>query len=198
MKTKAKAKVAPPVTALGTSARSKIVAAIRGGADAIGRSGTIITSVCVAANSVADGVALSATDTDAIMSEVAKSSAIASMKPQTKKTVLSRWRTVLSVYSLIPEAEKALRSKLGCASWHDVMTLAVRLKSNGGDVPAAVSSVVKFRESKPGAKKITTKTDAMKVAKDAVKRILRLPRMEKEFFRKLEALCVEFEILGAK
>lgn len=199
MNTKAKPAEKPaPVTALGSSARSKIVVAIRTGAESIGRSGTIITQVCKAAMSVASGVALSATDIDAIMREVGHSPYVRDMKPQTRKTVLSRWRTVLGVYTLIPEAEKRLQDKLGSASWHQVMTLAVRLKSNHGDIPAAVNSVVKAAEPKPGDNKPRTKADAIKAARSRIKAVLKLPRLDRDFLRKLNALCVEFEIFTAK
>lgn len=192
------ARVKPPVTALNSTGRSKIVHAIRACAENIGRSGTLVSQVCAAAMSVAGGVALSATDTDAIMSEVARSAYVQGMKPQTRKTVLSRWRTVLAVYSKLPEAEKLLRSRLGTASWHQVMTLAVRLKGNHGDVPAAVKSVFNAAEKKNEPAEIKTKADAIKAARTRIKAVLKLPRLDRDFLRKLNALCVEFEIFTAK
>lgn len=201
MKLKPKAALAAvPVSALGSAARSKIVVAMRGAVDSIGKSGALIAQVCNAALSVAGGTKLSDGDTDAIMTEVARSPAIKDMSVNTRKSVLSRWRTVLGVYSLIPEAEKQLRAKQGRAAWHDVMLLATRLKSNGGDVRKAVVSVSAWMDQKKNGESSVpkTKAEAILAARKAVKRILRLPRLDRDFLRKLTGLCTEFEILAAK
>jgi hypothetical protein len=189
-----------PVTALNSSARSKIVVAMRGAVEGIGKSGALIAQVCNAALSVSGGAKLSDGDTDAIMHEVGRTAAIRDMSVNTRKSVLSRWRTVLGVYTLIPEAEKKLRDRQGRAAWHDVMLLATRLKSNGGDIGKAVASVSAWmdQKKKPGAGIPKTKAEAITAARGAVKRILKLPRLDRDFLRKLNALCVEFEILSAK
>lgn len=196
-----KAKGAAPVavTALNSTGRSKIASAMVGAIGGVAKSGNLITTVCTCAISVAGGVKLSDADKDAIMRTVRESSAVQAMKkPATRASVLSRWNTVLSVYSLIPEAEKKLTQAIGYADWHNVMTLASKLKKSNGDIPKAVKKTVEAIAFRGGAgTKPKTKKQALERAKRLVNALAKLPHL-KGFIRDLQSLAVKHEILAVK
>lgn len=198
MAQKAKGTAPVAVTALNSTGRSKIVASMRDAIGGVAKSGNLITAVCTCAISVAGGVKLSDTDTDAIMRQVKDSPAVQAMKPATRDSMLSRWRTVLGVYSLLPEATKQLERAVGFADWHNVMRLAVNTKRSKGNVAQAVKSTVAMITAKPGDNKPKTKAQALKAARRIVRSLLALPHMGREFQNALRSLAVKHEIMTAK
>ena len=104
------------VAELSSSDRSGIARSVAEAIAEIGKSGSVITQVCAVAKKAAGGHALSQDDIDSITADVAKSPALQALNKRNRDNTLSRWRTVLAVYSQVPEATESLRAKLGRCS----------------------------------------------------------------------------------
>jgi hypothetical protein len=177
------------VAELNTQAVSKIVRSVGEAISNIGQSANIVTQVCETARSVADGVALSTDDIDKITGDVAKLSHVREMKPRTRDNVVSRWRTVLATYASLPAAEKALRDRMGRASWHDAMALASKLRK-GATVKDAVASVASIMD---GKKSEASKADNAKRTASALKAWLKNAKGDKR-----AAILKAGDLLGLK
>jgi hypothetical protein len=182
-------------TKLDAKGRTRIAAAVVDAVSNIGKSGNIVTQVCEVAKSAANGLPLSKDDADAIVAQVSASAPLRAMKPRTRDNTLSRWRTTLAVYDVLPEAERALREKMKRATWHEVFSLASALKS--GKTPAQAVALVAARmngKKSGGAAEIDNMKDAKREAAKLCKRILNVPHLPKSYVSALRELCEEYSI----
>ncbi|NJN35898.1 MAG: hypothetical protein HC794_01185 [Nitrospiraceae bacterium] len=157
-------KASKSAATLNTQAVSKVVRSVGEAITSIGTSANIVTQVCSVVRSVSDG-ALAKEDIDAIIGDVAKLEHVRKMNPKTRDNVLSKWRTVAMTADQLPAAEKALRDRMGRASWHDAMALASLLRK-GKSVKDAVSTVADRMNGKAAE---ATKADHAKRTASALK-----------------------------
>jgi len=181
---------------LNASSRSAIVRSVSDAVASIGKSGSFVTGVCKVAREAAAGHALSDDDMDDIIRTVGKSATLTAMKPATRTNTLARWRTVLCTYAVLPEAETALREKVGRAAWHDVMALAVKLKG-GKSVAEAVRDVAaRMDGKKAGATEPTTAKEARESLKKSLARLAKTPKLSADLVKALNVFMAEHGLLA--
>lgn len=182
------------VAELDASGRSAIVRSVSDAVASIGKSGSFVTHVCDVARKAAGGNALSDSDMDDIIATVAKTDTLKAMEKATRANTLSRWRTVLCTYAQLPEAEKALREKVGRAAWHDVMALAVKLKG-GSTIAESVRDVAARMTGKArGESEPTTAAEARKNAGKIIKRLIAMPKLSRDLIVDLKKLAADHDL----
>jgi hypothetical protein len=179
-------KASKSVSTLNAQAVSKVVRSVGDAISSIGQSANIVTQVCAVVRSVSDS-ALAKEDIDTIIGDVAKLEHVRKMNPKTRDNTLSKWRTVAMTADQLPAAEKALRERMGRASWHDAMALASMLRK-GASVKEAVSKIADRMNGKHAE---ATKADHAKRTAAALKAWFKGSKGEKR------AACLKAaELLG--
>lgn len=182
------------VAELSSSDRSGIARSVAEAIGTIGKSGSVVTQVCEAARKAANGVALSQDDIDSICTDVSKSAHMQALNKRNRENTLSRWRTVLAVYSSVPEASAQLQAKLGRCSWHESMALAAFLK-RGKTVSEAVKGVLDRANGKGSERaEPANATEAKKAAAMAIKRILKLAKLPRDLAGDLAKLAHTYNL----
>ena len=175
------------------NAVSAISGAIKSGLDTVNKTGSLLTQVCKVAQQMYRGKAIPKPDVEAILADLAARmgwKAERNGRASALDVRRSQYKCVLNSYHLLPEALDAYRARKGVCSWNDGIALARLLKSN--NVSKAVSQHASRGKSKASAPK--SRGDAKAQAASAIKRVLKLPKLERAFLEQLRSLCGEFGI----
>jgi hypothetical protein len=189
-KPKEEVKAAP----INRSAVSAIVSTINKGIAAVNSTGSLLQSLCNIAKQQYKGKVIPKPDVEAMLAALAIAQ---KWKGRTADIRKSEFRSVLSSYTLLPEAMKAFHTRANRCSWHDGMALSRLLRGKAKGSPAKAAKMHHERgnaNAKANDPATLARGDAkMQIAK-AVKRVLKYAKVEREFRDALRELCLKHSI----
>lgn len=175
------------VPTINRNAVNAISSAIAKGLAEVNGTGSLLTQVCKIAFSMFKGKAIPKPDMLAILDDLTRRMG---WKGATADVRRSEYRSVLMQYHVLPEAMSAFAKRTNRCSWHDGIALSRLLKSNS--VTKAVAKHATRGGKKAEAPK--SRSDAKAQAATAIKRVLKLPKLERAFLEQLRELCGEYGI----
>lgn len=176
------------VAKVNRNAVTAISGAITRGLREVQGTGSLLTQVCKVAQQMYRGKAIPKIDLAAILADLADRMKWNGATAQVRS---SEYKAVLETYHMLPEAMKALDTKVGRCSWHDGIALARLLKSTG-NINRAVAQHSKRGKNRGAA--VRTSSDAKASAAAKIKSVLKLPHMPRAFLSQLRELCGEYGI----
>lgn len=188
MSTEAKEVIAPKIN---RGAVNAIASAVAKGLATVNGTGSLLHSVCNIARQQYKGKAIPKPDVEAVLAELAESQ---NWKGRAADIRKSEYRSVLGSYAQLPEAMKAFTDKMARCSWHDGIALS-RLLRTKAPKAAASAHASRGKKSAKGKDPATlARSDAKANIAKAVKRILKMAKVEKDFRDALRELCASHSI----
>jgi hypothetical protein len=185
MANKAKETTAPKVN---RNAVNAVAGAIANGLKTVNGTGSLLTQVCKVAHSMFKGKAIPSVDVAAILDDL---SARMGWKGGTASVRRSEYKSVLVVYEKLGEAMAIFQKRAGKCTWHDGIALSRLLKKN------TPTKSAQLHHKRPNAGNKLSPADrgsAKKQVAVAVKRIIKMAKLEKPFRDALAELCGEYGI----
>jgi hypothetical protein len=184
----AKQSIEAPVVKVNHNAVNAIAGAIKSGLDTVNKSGSLLYTVCKVAQSMYRGKPIPKVDVAAILNDLVQRMG---WKGATADVRRSEYKSVLSGYNTLGEAMETYRSLKGACTWNDGIALSRLLKSNAPN-KAARMHAKRGNGSQSAVPK--SRGDAKALAAKAIKRVLKLPKLEGGFLQALRDLCSEYSI----
>ena len=178
---------APKVT-INRNAVTAIAGAIKSGLDTVNKSGSLLYTVCKVASQMYRGKAIPKLDVQAILDDLVSRMG---WKGATADVRRSEYKSVLASYHTLGESMETYRELKGACTWNDGIALSRLLKSNP---PKKAASLHAKRGNGSQSAAPKSRGDAKALAAKAIKRVLKLPHLERGFLEQLRELCGEFSI----
>lgn len=170
------------------NAVTAITGAIKSGLDTVNKSGSLLYTVCKVASSMYHGKAIPKLDVVAILDDLVSRMG---WKGATADVRRSEYKSVLANYATLGEAMETYRGIKGACTWNDGIALSRLLKSNA---PKKAASLHAKRGGGSQSAVPKSRGDAKALAAKAIKRVLKLPHLERGFIDQLRSICDEYNI----